>query len=186
MAVSGKDVASLVLRAAVGGTMVAHGIRHGRSLDGTAGWFSSIGFRQPRLQAAASAAVEVGAGAALIAGAATPVAASAVVGTMAVAARSVHLPNGFFITGEGYEYVLNLSAASVALAALGPGRLSVDRLLGLDGKLTHGQRAALAAGLGLAAAAAQLAAFWQRPKPAAVPPAAEPSNSAPRARQVTA
>jgi putative oxidoreductase len=166
---SGKDVASLVLRATIGGTMLAHGIRHGRTLDGTAGWFSSIGFRQPRLQAAASAAVEIGAGAALIAGAATPVAASAVVGTMAVAARSVHQPNGFFVTGEGYEYVLNLGAASVALAALGPGRLSVDRLLGLDGKMTAGQRAALAAGLGLAAAAAQLAAYWQRPKLMAAP-----------------
>ena len=162
---SGKDVASLVLRAAIGGTLVAHGVRHGRTLDGTARWFGSIGFKQPRLQAAASAAVEVGAGAALIAGAGTPLAASAVVGTMAVAARSVHLPNGFFITGEGYEYVLNLSAASVALAAIGPGKLSVDRLLGLDARLTGPQRAALAAGLGLVAAAAQLAAFWQRPTP---------------------
>jgi putative oxidoreductase len=171
--VSGKDVASLVLRAAIGGTMIAHGVRHGRSLDGTARWFGSIGFRHPKIQAAASAAVEVGAGAALVAGAATPLAASAVVGTMAVAAQSVHLPNGFFITGEGYEYVLNLSAASVALAAIGPGPLSVDRLLGLDAKLTGRQRAALAAGLGLTAAVAQLAVFWERPKPEQ--PAAEES-----------
>lgn len=162
---SGKDVAGLVLRTAIGGTLVAHGIRHWRTLDGTARWFGSIGFRQPRLQAAASAVVEVGAGAALIAGAGTPLAASAVVGTMTVAARSVHLENGFFITAEGYEYVLNLSAASVALAAIGPGSLSVDRLLGIHDKLSPAQRVGLAAGLGLAAAAAQLAAFWQRPKP---------------------
>jgi putative oxidoreductase len=167
--VSGKDVASLVLRAAIGGTMVAHGVRHGRSLEGTAGWFGSIGFKQPRLQAAASAAVEVGAGAALIAGAGTPLAASAVIGTMAVAARSVHLENGFFITAEGYEYVLNLSAASIALAAIGPGSLSVDRLLGLHDKFTPLQRAGLAAGIGLAAAAAQLATFWERPQPKPVP-----------------
>ena len=166
---SGRDVASLVLRAAIGGTMLAHGIRHGRTLDGTAGWFGSIGFKQPRLQATASAVVEVGAGAALIAGAATPLAASAVVGTMAVAARSVHLENGFFITAEGYEYVLNLSAASIALAAIGPGSLSVDRLLGIHDRLTPVQRAGLAVGIGLAAAAAQLAAFWERPKPQPVP-----------------
>jgi len=163
--VSGKDVAGLVLRTAIGGTLVAHGIRHWRTLDGTARWFGSIGFKQPRLQAAASAVVEVGAGAALIAGAGTPFAASAVVGTMTVAARSVHLENGFFITAEGYEYVLNLSAASVALAAIGPGSLSVDRVLGIHDKLSPAQRVGLAAGLGLAAAAAQLAAFWQRPKP---------------------
>jgi putative oxidoreductase len=163
--VSGKDVAGLVLRTAIGGTLVAHGIRHWRTLDGTARWFGSIGFKQPRLQAAASAVVEVGAGAALIAGAGTPIAASAVVGTMTVAARSVHLENGFFITAEGYEYVLNLSAASIALAAIGPGSLSVDRVLGIHDKLSPAQRVGLAAGLGLAAAAAQLAAFWQRPKP---------------------
>jgi putative oxidoreductase len=42
--------------------------------------------------------VEIGAGAAVLAGVATPLSASAVVGTMAVAARSVHIPNGFFIT----------------------------------------------------------------------------------------
>ena len=165
--VKGIDVARLGLRVTIGATMIAHGVRHGRSLDGTARWFSSIGFRQPRLQAMASAAVETGAGAALIAGAGTPVAASAVVGTLAVAARTVHLPNGFFITTEGYEYVLNLSVASVALAALGPGDLSVDRLLGIHEKLTPARRAALAAGLGLGAAAVQLAAFWRAPAPPA-------------------
>lgn len=160
-----RDVAGLVLRGVIGGTMVAHGIRHGRTLEGTARWFSSIGFRQPAVQAKASAVVEVGAGAAILAGAATPLAASAVVGTLTVAARSVHLPNGFFITGEGYEYVLNLSAASVALAAIGPGRLSVDHALGIDRRLTPLQGAAIAAGVGMAAAAAQLAVFWRRPKP---------------------
>jgi putative oxidoreductase len=144
--------------------MIAHGIRHARTLEGTARWFDSIGFRQPRQQAIASAAVEIGSGVALLAGAATPMAASAVVGTMAVAARSVHVKNGFFITAEGYEYVLNLTLASVALAAVGPGRLSVDHLLGLDSKATPLGRAALAAGVGLVAAAGQLAVFWRRPK----------------------
>ncbi|WP_284742420.1 DoxX family protein [Amycolatopsis sp. RTGN1] len=160
---SGTDVARWALRAVIGGTMIAHGVRHGRTLDGTAGWFGSIGFREPRLQAKASAVVEIGAGTALLAGAATPLATSAVVGTMGVAARTVHLPNGFFVLNEGYEFVLNLAAASVALAALGPGRFSVDRALGLDERGTGPRRAALATGLGLAAAAAQLAVFWRRP-----------------------
>ncbi|WP_457540208.1 DoxX family protein [Williamsia sp. R60] len=149
----------LLLRAAVGGTMIAHGVKHGRSIQGTAGWFESIGFRQPKLQAKASAAVEVGAGAALVAGAATPVAAAAVVGTMAVAARSVHAQNGFFITSEGWEYVANLAVAAIALAGIGPGRLSVDRALGLDSELSGKKAAAVAAGLGIAAATAQLAIF---------------------------
>jgi putative oxidoreductase len=169
---AGVDVARLLLRAALGGTMIAHGVRHGRTLGGTAGWFGSIGFRRPRLQAVTSAAVEVGAGTALLAGAATPLAASAVVGTMTVAGHTVHRPNGFFVIEEGYEYVGNLAAASVALAALGPGRFSVDHALGLDDRGTGPRWAALAAGVGLAAATAQLVAFWRQPPPQR-PPAEE-------------
>jgi putative oxidoreductase len=157
-------LAQLLLRGILGGSMIAHGIRHARTLDGTASWFESIGFRQPRLQAQLSAAVEVGAGTALAGGAATPLAASAVVGTMAVAYRTVHQPNGYFITAEGWEYVGFISASAVALAALGPGRLSADRLLGLDNTGKPWQRAALAAGLGIAGATVQLAVFWRRPQ----------------------
>jgi putative oxidoreductase len=162
----GVDLARVLLRATIGATMIAHGVKHGRTLKGTAGWFGSIGFRQPTLQAAASATVEIGSGAALIAGAGTPLAAAAVVGTLAVAARSVHHPNGFFINAEGYEYVMNLSTASVVLAGLGPGRWSVDRALGLDGRLSGVPAAAVAAGVGLAAAAGQLAVFWRKPEEA--------------------
>ena len=175
----GLDAARLVLRATIGGTMVAHGIKHGRSLEGTARWFSSIGFREPKLQAIASAVVETGAGAAVLAGAATPLSAAAVVGTMAVAARTVHVPNGFFITGEGYEYVLNLAAASVALAAIGPGEFSVDGLLGIDEKLNPVQRAAIAAGVGLGAAALQLAVFWRSKPSESEPEAAQPAETLP-------
>jgi putative oxidoreductase len=166
-------LAQLLLRGILGGTMIAHGIRHARTLDGTAGWFESIGFRQPRLQARLSAAVEVGAGSALAGGAATPLAASAVVGTMAVAYRTVHRPNGYFITAEGWEYVGLISAAAVALAALGPGRFSIDRVLGLDNAASPWQRAALAAGLGTGGAAVQLAVFWRRPQPKTAETAAD-------------
>ncbi|WP_093086308.1 DoxX family protein [Pseudonocardia oroxyli] len=161
-------LAALVLRAAVGGTILAHGVRHARSLDGTAGWFGSIGFRQPRLQAKASAAVEIGAGAALVAGAATPLAAASVVATMTVAVRSVHAPNGFFITAEGWEYVTNLAAASIALAALGPGDLSIDRAVGLGRRLRGPMAAVVVGGLGVAAGLAHLAVFWREPAKSAV------------------
>ncbi|MEE4023390.1 DoxX family protein [Gordonia sp. PKS22-38] len=156
-------IAPLLLRGAVGGTLIAHGIKHARSLGGTAGWFGSIGFRRPRLQAVSSAVVEVGAGGALVLGLATPVSAAAGIGTMAVAARSVHLRNGFFITAEGWEYVTNLAVASAVLAGTGPGRWSVDRALGWDRRLA-GDRALLTSlALGLSAAAAQLAAFYREP-----------------------
>jgi len=159
----GRELAALLLRGAIGATMIAHGVKHGRTPQGTAGWFESIGFRQPALQARASAVVEVGSGLALLAGGGTPLAAGAVVGTMAVAARSVHQPNGFFVNAEGWEYVANLAVASVALAALGPGRYSVDRVTGMD-RWLHGPAAGgVAASVGLVAAAGQLAVFWRRP-----------------------
>jgi putative oxidoreductase len=88
----------------------------------------------------------------------------------------VHRPNGYFITAEGWEYVGFISAAAVALAALGPGRFSGDHLLGLDNLGSPRRRAALAAGLGIGGAAVQLAAFWRRPlKRATAEPAGEPA-----------
>jgi len=158
------EIARLILRLSLGTTMIAHGVRHGRTIDGTARWFDSIGFRQPKLQAQVSAAVEIGSGAALAAGLATPLSASAVIGTMVVAARTVHVQNGFFITKEGYEYVATIAAASAALAALGGGRYSVDGMTGLFARLNGGRGAALATVLGVAGAAGQLATFWRDPK----------------------
>lgn len=161
---SGAELARLVLRATIGGTMIAHGVRHGRTLDGTARWFESIGFREPRLQAKLSSGVEIGAGAAVLAGAATPLAASAVVGTMSVAFHTVHRPNGYFVVAEGWEYVAFVSAASVALSALGSGRYSVDRLLGWDEKGTPVKRGATTALVGIGGAIGQLATFWRKPQ----------------------
>jgi putative oxidoreductase len=159
----GAGWASLLLRSAVGATMIAHGVKHGRTLAGTAGWFKSIGFHRPGLQARASAVVEIGSGAALVAGAATPLAAAGVVATMAVAARTVHARNGFFITAEGWEYVANLAAAAVALAGFGPGPYSVDHLLGLHRRLPTRRSMTITAGLGLAASALHLSLYWRKP-----------------------
>lgn len=59
---------------------------------------------------------------------------------MLVAAISVHLKKGFFITSGGYEYTLVLGVAALTLAFTGPGALSLDALLGhcLSGTLWGG------------------------------------------------
>ena len=64
-----------------------------------------------------------------------------------VAAAAVHAPNGFFAAGGGMEYPMVLGAASGALALVGPGRYSLDQLLGLAGARPAAGAAAVAVAL---------------------------------------
>ncbi len=159
----GADTAALLLRVVIGVVMVLHGANHLKTLEGTTKWFASIGLKPPRVHALMSGVTEVGAGAALMAGLLTSLECAAVVGVMTVAFVTVHRKNGFFIfrPGEGYEYVVTLAVAAVALGALGPGKYSLDRALGIDGDLDGGVGLALSAGLGIVGAAALLAACWR-------------------------
>ena len=161
------NIAALVLRLVVGGTMMAHGWNHafgGGKLPGTARWFESIGIRPGRVHALMATVTELGAGALLILGFLTPLAAGGVVGTMLVALVANHLRNGFFIfrPGEGYEYVLMISLVSVALGALGGGRASLDHAIGLHVPGWAGLL--IAAGAGAGGAFLLLATSWRSDK----------------------
>jgi putative oxidoreductase len=170
----GINMAALLLRLILGITMIAHGYNHiwgGGKIDGTAGWFASLGLRPGKLHAWLASLTELGAGAMLIVGFLNPLAAAGVVGVMTVALITNHFKNGFFIfrPGEGYEYVLNLTVAALALGALGPGAWSADKylkvhLLGVKGL-------AITAIAGIGGALLLLAVFW-RPAPKAVEPTA--------------
>ena len=159
------DIALLSLRAWAGIVMIAHGINHGRNLQGTASWFESKGFRAPNLNAFLSSAAEITFGLALIAGLLTSIAAAGVVATMLAAFWTVHRFAGFFVfrrPDEGYEYVVTLAVVALAAAMAGPGALSVDAELGIADQL-DGWVGAGIIGLGLLAGAGQLAVFWRRP-----------------------
>jgi putative oxidoreductase len=161
---SGADIAALILRIAVGGTIMAHGWNHaygGGKLPGTARWFESIGIRPGRVHALMATVTELGAGALLILGFLTPLAAGGVAGTMLVALIANHLRNGFFIfrPGEGYEYVLMISLVAVAVGALGGGRASLDHAIGLHVPGWAGLL--IAAGAGGAGAALVLVTSWR-------------------------
>src|SRR5258706_6549866 len=94
------DISSLVLRIALGITMLAHGWNHafgGGRLAGTARWFSSIGMRPAKLHAWLATITELACGILVLLGALTPLAAGGVLGTMLVALVTNHLRNGFFI-----------------------------------------------------------------------------------------
>lgn len=163
------DVATLVLRAALGATMAAHGYNHllgPGGLAGTTRWFASIGLRPAKVHAALSGFGELACGIGLIAGLLTPLCAAFVVGTMTVAGVTVHRRNGFFIFKEGFEYVLILAVMSLVLGLLGPGTISVDSALGLSDSLAGALGVLIAAG-GVLGAALLLAVSW-RPEPAEV------------------
>lgn len=159
------DTAMLVLRAWMGIVMLAHGINHARSQEGTARWFGKVGFRAPELNARLSAGNEIAIGLALIAGLLTTIAAAGLVATMLVAFWAIHRFSGFFVfhrPDEGYEYVATLSVAALALAIIGPGAVSLDAVIGIDENLAGAVGAGII-GLGLLAGAGQLAVFWRKP-----------------------
>lgn len=164
------DLAALLLRVTLGVVMLAHGWNHlfgSGGVAGTARWFGSMGLRPPRLHALASGGIEIVSGAGLLLGLLTALQCAAVVGVMTVALIAAHRTNGFFIfkPGQGWEYVAVLALSAAALAALGPGEVSLDHALGVADNLDGGVGLALAAGLGVGGAAALLAACW-RPAPA--------------------
>lgn len=159
----GFDIATLLLRVWAGVVMVAHGLNHLRNLEGTARWFRKVGFRSPRLNARLSGFNEMAIGVGLMAGVLTPVAAAGLAATMVVAFWAIHRHAGFFVfhrPDEGYEYVATLAVMALAVAVLGPGRVSVDDVLGLDWAGWVGLWVYLG---GLAAAVGQLAIFYRRP-----------------------
>jgi putative oxidoreductase len=158
-------VALLAMRVVIGITMIAHGYNHWRGggrIAGTARWFSGLGLRHGTLQAWMSVVTEIGAGTLLIIGMLTPLACAAVISVMLIAGLLAHRPNGFFVFKDGYEYVLVLSVTSLALATLGPGRLSVDAAGGIT--VTGWAGGGLALGVAVVATAGMLATFW-RPQP---------------------
>lgn len=159
------DVALAVVRIWLGVVLLAHGYHHARSLPGTRRWFAAKGFRHPRVNAFMSAVGELAIGAALVSGIFTSVAAAGTVALMVTAFWSIHRFAGFYVFArpdEGWEYVATLTAAATALALAGPGRFSLDRVLGLDTMLSGWVGAALVA-FGLVGGALHLRLFWQLP-----------------------
>ncbi len=138
----------LAARTLIGSLFIGHGTQKlfgwfdGPGLEGTQGFMESLNLRPSKPNALAAGATEAAGGALLVAGLATPLAASALIGTMITAIRTVHLPNGPWSSNGGWEYNAVLIAALLAIAEEGPGDLSLDNALG---RKEPGLRWALAA-----------------------------------------
>lgn len=135
---AGLDVGLLILRVAVGGTALLHGLYRfglfgGPGMDGVAEGLAANGFTsQTTLLAWLLGMTEVGAGGLLVLGMFSPLAAAAI---LAITSTAVYLHReiGYFplvqVDGAqlpGYAFPLMTGAAALALLFTGPGRIAVD------------------------------------------------------------
>ncbi|MER6566754.1 DoxX family protein [Streptomyces sp. NPDC001093] len=130
------DAGLLVLRLVAGLLVAGHGVQKvsyrlgGHGLAGGTEEFRHDGFRGGRLTAVVAGASQIGAGLFLAAGLLTPLAAMAAMGVMTVAG-TVKWPKGLWVQNDGYEYPMVLVVVSAALSLTGPGRWSLDHVLGI-------------------------------------------------------
>jgi putative oxidoreductase len=142
----------LLARLTIGLLFVGHGTQKlfgwfgGGGIDGTAEAFHGLGLRPGRRYALAAGAAEAGGGLLFALGAATPLGAAAVSGSMITAIKTVHWEKGIWTTSGGFEYNLVLLAAVFGLTENGPGHPSVDAALGRRRWGTAWALAALVAG----------------------------------------
>jgi putative oxidoreductase len=146
----------LMLRATLGGYFFGHGMQKlagwfgGAGPEGTGQFFEQVGLRPGRESAILAGAAEAGGGSLLALGLFTPAAAGVLAGVMTNAIRHVHRPNGLWVTDGGVEYPVVILAVLAALADSGPGRFSLDEVLGIG--LRGPIVAAVAMGAGAAGA----------------------------------
>lgn len=141
-----------IARATIGLLFVGHGTQKlfgwfgGGGPEGTGQFFEQVGLRPGRRYALAAGAAEAGGGLLFTLGAATPLAAAALSGSMITAIKTVHWEKGVWTSSGGYEYNLVLLAAVFGLTENGPGTWSVDGALGRGRWGTVWALAALTAG----------------------------------------
>lgn len=124
------DIATLVLRLAVGVVMAYHGWLKLPEVSGFAGFVDSLGIPAPDLMAYVVTYLEFLGGIALIVGLATRYVAALFAVEMVFTITLVKLDVGLIATeGVGAELDLLILAIALSLVLVGAGRWSVDALL---------------------------------------------------------
>lgn len=132
-----RSIGVLIVRLVVGGLLAGHGAQKlfgwfgGPGLEGTAGWLESLHLRPGTTWARIAGGSELGGGLLTALGFLNPLGPITAMGAMSMAWAKVHLGNPVWTTTGGAELPLTNIAVLSALTIAGPGRLSVDSLLGI-------------------------------------------------------
>lgn len=135
------NVALLILRLVMGLGIAAHGSQKlfgwfgGGGIKGTGPIFESLGFRPGNVFALLAGLSEFSGGLLLALGFLNPIGSALMVSVMLTAILTFHRGHGFFTTNNGSELPLLYISGAVVVAFAGPGRYSLDRVLGLDSLL---------------------------------------------------
>lgn len=127
---AGVSLGLLLLRLVLAAVFVAHGVQKLwiNGIPATQEGFAGMGVPAPEVMAIVVAVLEVAGGLLLALGLGTRIVAALLAIDMVVALVLVHLAAGFFAADGGYEFVLTLGVASLALVFTGPGRFATDAL----------------------------------------------------------
>ena len=123
--------ARTILRIVTGFLFAAHGWQKFNefTIAGTQAAFAQMGVPAANVAAPVIATLELVGGVALILGVLTRVFAALLAVNMLGALFLVHAPAGIYAATGGYELVLILAAAALAVALVGAGKVSVDKVL---------------------------------------------------------
>ena len=163
------DTALLLARLLFGLGLAGHSVQKlfgwfgGPGIAGAGAMFETLGFRPGRFFATAAALTELAGAALIVLGLSGPVGPALMVLIMLVACAAA-VANGYFAMHHGCEPAALYGMGGVLLAFTGPGRYSLDQLLGLTWLSTE-QTAWIALGAALAAALLNIAAR-RRPRAA--------------------
>jgi putative oxidoreductase len=168
-----RDLGLLVLRLTLGGFLAGHGAQklfgafEGHGVEGTGHYFESLGLQPGETWATTAGLGEMGGGLLTGLGFLHPLGPIVAFGPMIVAWGRAHWGKPIWVTSGGAELPATNLAIALTLLLVGPGRLSVDRLLGirLPAALATLCAAGVAAGSLIALSQPQPTPQQQQPQP---------------------